>query len=158
MGVTGSGKSTVGGLLAARLGVPFVDADDLHSHESIAKMTRGEPLVDADRWPWLERVADEVASARERDGLVVACSALRASYRKAIRRGENDILFVHLAPSDELLALRLHARTGHFMPPSLLASQLAVVEELSVDEEGVTVDSAASAAEIADLVMDRLVR
>ncbi|WP_200932272.1 gluconokinase [Yonghaparkia sp. Root332] len=156
MGVAGSGKSTVGALLAERLGAPFVDADALHSDESIAKMTRGEPLVDADRWPWLARVADVVATGREGRGVVIACSALRTAYRDAIRRGTDDVVFVHLAADESVLAARLQTRTGHFMPPALLASQLDALEGLSPCENGVTITASAHPTTIADLLVDQL--
>lgn len=156
MGVTGSGKTSVGAVLAQRLAVPFVDADSLHSQDNIAKMTRGEPLVDDDRWPWLKRVADQLEVGRENHGMVIACSALRKTYRDAIRRDTDDVFFVHLAPHERLLATRLNSREGHFMPPGLLSSQLATLEELSAEELGTTVDSEAPAAKIVDYIVNLL--
>lgn len=132
MGVSGSGKSTVGALLAERLGVPFADADDLHPASNVAKMASGQALVDDDRSPWLEAVGETLAAAS--GGLVVACSALKRGYRDVIRASAPDTVFVHLHGSRELLAERLGARTGHFMPRSLLDSQLETLEEPGIDE------------------------
>lgn len=141
MGVSGSGKSTIGSLLAEHLGLPFADADDLHPAANVRKMAAGEPLDDADRWPWLALVGDALAGAST-TGLVIACSALKRSYRDAIRAAAPAAVFVHLTGSRELLASRLGHREGHFMPTSLLDSQLATLEPLAADEPGVTVDIA----------------
>jgi gluconokinase len=144
MGVSGSGKSTVGRLLAERLGADFVDADDLHSAESRAKMAAGIPLTDDDRWPWLQRVgavlARETGAGRP---AVVACSALRAAYRDLLREAAGGpVRFVHLHGSRELLERRLGEREGHFMPSSLLDSQLETLELLTAHEAGSVVDVA----------------
>lgn len=158
MGVAGSGKTTVGSALATALGWPFVDADDLHAPASIAKMARGEPLDDADRWPWLDRLRariDEALAATEnagpgrkgrpgsagRQGLVLACSALKASYRARLAGADagGRVRFVHLAGSPELFQARLAGRAGHFMKPAMLASQLATLE---VPVNALTVDAA----------------
>lgn len=138
MGVSGSGKSTVGWLLARRLDVAFVDADGLHPPANVAKMTAGEPLTDADRLPWLRAVAAELAAAPA--GAVVACSALRRRYRDVLRDGAPGVTFVHLDGSRDVLAARLAARLDHFMPASLLDSQLATLEPLDADEAGVVLD------------------
>ena len=135
MGVSGAGKSAVGAALAAALGVPFVDGDDLHPEANVARMAAGISLTDADRAPWLERVGAALAAAP--DGLVVACSALKRAYRDAIRIAVPDAAFVHLAGSSALLRRRLDARAGHFMPTALLDSQLATLEPLDPDEAGV---------------------
>ena len=124
MGVSGAGKTTIGQALAAALGWPFVEADDLHPPANVAKMARGEPLDDADRAPWLEAVA---ARMRALDDGVVACSALRERYRDVLRV-RPDVRFVLLDVPPALLQQRLAARRGHFMPPSLLPSQLATLE------------------------------
>ena len=137
MGVSGSGKSTVGERLAARLGVPFADADDFHPPENIRKMSAGTPLDDADRAPWLAAMADWL-SARVRldEGGVLVCSALKRRYRDRLRRATPALLFLHLDGPEELIARRLRARRGHFMPPSLLRSQFETLERLQEDERG----------------------
>jgi carbohydrate kinase (thermoresistant glucokinase family) len=139
MGVAGSGKSTIGPLLAEALGAPFLDGDSLHSEANVRKMTAGIPLTDQDRWPWLARVGQALADSG-RAGLVVACSALRRRYRVAILDQAPGATFVHLAGSAKTLASRLSERNGHFMPTSLLDSQLDTLEPLDENEPGVTVD------------------
>lgn len=145
MGVSGAGKSTIGALIAEKFGVPFVDADALHPLDNIEKMASGNPLEDDDRWTWLAAVGQRLEEARRR-GLVVACSALKRSYRDAIKREAPSVIFVQLRGSRQLLAGRLTGRKGHFMPESLLDSQLATLEDVQADERGVTVnvDSAIS--------------
>jgi carbohydrate kinase (thermoresistant glucokinase family) len=141
MGVSGSGKSTIGVLIARELGVPFADADDLHPLANIEKMASGVPLDDEDRRPWLETVGATLAeAARAGTGLVIACSALKRAYRDAILAQAPTTRFVHLHGSREVLAARTEGRTGHFMPPALLDSQLAVLEPLQPDEPGIVVD------------------
>ncbi len=141
MGVSGCGKSSVGAALSARLSVPYVDGDDLHPAENVAKMARGEPLTDADRWPWLDRVAGVLA---DRAPVIVGCSALKRGYRDRIRAGAGGpVRFVHLAGSRDLIAGRMAQRTGHYMPLSLLDSQFAALEAPGADEAAVTVDIAA---------------
>ena len=154
MGVSGSGKSTVGALLAERLGVPFADADDLHPPANVAKMTAGRPLDDDDRAPWLALVGTHLAGARS-TGLVMACSALKRHYRELIRDAAPETVFVHLHGSRELLAERMGARTGHFMPTALLDSQLATLEEPGEDE-GVTVGIEPSPQHIAEQIAAKL--
>ena len=138
MGVSGSGKSAVGEALAARLGVPYQDGDDLHPVENVAKMSRGEPLDDTDRHPWLERVGGWLAE--HGDGGVIACSALRRRYRDQLRGHCPDVDFLHLDGSAELITERQAGRPGHFMPASLLPSQFLTLEPLAPDEVGVAVD------------------
>ncbi|CAN5239384.1 gluconokinase [soil metagenome] len=138
MGVSGSGKSTVGELLATGLGVPFLDADDLHPITNVDKMSAGVPLTDDDRWPWLEKVGRAIAEAAA-SGIVVACSALKRSYRDAIRAEAPGTAFVYLHGSRDLLASRLGHREGHFMPASLLDSQLEALEPLVDGESGITI-------------------
>lgn len=137
-GVSGAGKSTVGDALAARLGVPFVDADSLHSAENIAKMAGGVPLTDEERQPWLLSIATRMREA-EASGLVMACSALKRSYRDMIRQSAPATFFAVLSGPKELLHARLAGRAGHYMPLHLLDSQLASFEELEPDERGVTI-------------------
>jgi gluconokinase len=139
MGVSGSGKSTVGAALARRLRVPFVDADALHPPANIAKMTAGEPLDDGDRYPWLQKVGEWLAG--HRDGGVASCSALKRRYRNQLRAYCPGVEFLCLSGSPELIAARLAARPGHFMPAALLQSQLDALEPLGADEGGVTVDA-----------------
>jgi beta-N-acetylhexosaminidase len=142
MGVSGCGKTTIGDLVACELGVPFLDGDSLHPVENVAKMAAGTPLTDEDRWPWLATVGRELAAAGN-GGLVLACSALRRSYRDAIRKQAPDTMFLHLLGSKEVLGSRLGGRSGHFMPAALLDSQLATLEPLDIDEPGIMVDIAA---------------
>ncbi len=140
MGASGVGKSTVGAAIAASLGVGFVDADDLHPAANVAKMQAGIPLTDDDRWPWLALVGAALADAPA-EGLVMACSALKRAYRDAIRAAAPSTRFVHLAVPKQALTERVAARPGHFMPASLVDSQLEALEPLEADESGVTVDS-----------------
>ncbi|WP_055534154.1 gluconokinase, partial [Streptomyces graminilatus] len=139
MGVSGTGKTTVGLLLAARLGVPYAEADDFHSSASIRKMTAGIPLTDDDRWPWLDAIG-EWAHGRAGLGGVVSCSALKRVYRDRLRSAAPGVVFVHLAGEQGLVAERVAARRGHFMPAALLDSQFAILEPLGADEVGVVVD------------------
>jgi gluconokinase len=132
MGPSGSGKSAVGALLAARLGAEFVDGDDLHPAANVAKMSAGTPLDDADRMPWLDRIAARLTGS---DDIVLACSALARRYRQRILDGAPDARFLELRVSREELLRRMSARS-HFMPPALLASQLATLEHLTADEPG----------------------
>ena len=145
MGVSGSGKSTVGAQLAKAIGAPFTDGDDLHPPANVAKMAAGIPLDDADRWPWLAAVGRALAEAGPH-GLVVACSALKRVYRDAIRAEAPTARFVELDSTPASLAARMAHRPGHFMPPSLLASQLALLEPLAADEPGVRIPNGEPAA------------
>jgi gluconokinase len=141
MGVSGSGKSTLAALLAQRLGWPLQEGDALHPQANVDKMAAGQPLDDADRQPWLRRVGawiDQRAAAGEPG--IVTCSALRRAYRDVLRR--DFVRFVHLTGDRRLLAQRMQDRNGHFMPPSLLDSQLATLEAPSADEAAITIDIA----------------
>jgi gluconokinase len=154
MGVSGSGKSTVGAALAQRLGVPFADADDLHPPENIAKMTAGHPLDDADRRPWLETIGEWLAA--HPDGGVVSCSALKRTYRDQLRQHVAGLEFLHLAGTRGVIARRQASRPGHFMPASLLDSQFATLEPLEADERGVVIDVDQSVDAIVQQYVDRL--
>lgn len=137
MGVSGSGKSTVGAALARRLGVPFADADEFHSPANVAKMAAGKPLDDDDRYPWLEAVGQWLAV---HDDGVMSCSALKRRYRDQLRSHCSYIEFLNLTGSPELIGRRQAGRPGHFMPSSLLMSQFEALESLEPDEHGMTLD------------------
>jgi gluconokinase len=139
MGVSGSGKSTVGAALAQRLRVPFADADDFHPPANIAKMTAGHPLDDDDRHPWLEAIGQWLAQQCGTGG-VMSCSALKRRYRDQLRGHCADVAFLHLSGTPEVISRRQASRPGHFMPASLLASQFATLEPLDADELGATID------------------
>jgi gluconokinase len=145
MGVSGAGKTTIGQALAADLHVPFIDGDDLQPAANVRKMASGTALTDADRAPWLTRVGEALASA---PGVVVACSALRRAYRDAIRAVAFDAVFVQLDVDPGELDTRLHHRRHHYMPASLLPSQLATLEPIAADENGVIVDASGAPDEV----------
>ena len=151
MGVSGTGKSTIGRALAETLSLPFVEGDDLHPESNIAKMAAGVPLTDADRAPWLDRIAAELDRP-----VVVTCSALKRAYRDRLRRAAPDLVLVYLHGAPELLASRMAQRDGHFMPTTLLESQLATLEEPAPDEATIPVDVMLRPDEIVELVTDRL--
>ncbi|HEY5221964.1 MAG TPA: gluconokinase [Microbacteriaceae bacterium] len=157
MGVSGCGKTSVGTLLADRLGWAFEEGDSLHPAANIAKMASGHPLNDEDRWPWLEKVAEwcEQLLADGTNG-VITCSALKRSYRDLINRGSKGIEFVYLRGEMKLIAERLAARHGHFMPPRLLASQFADLEEPGDDEPSIRVHIGPGPEEIANTIIARL--
>jgi carbohydrate kinase (thermoresistant glucokinase family) len=152
MGVAGSGKSTVGRLLAQRLGVEFLEGDELHPPRNVERMAAGIALTDADRRDWLVEIARQLADARAgHHGLVVSCSALKRSYRDTLRAASSDLAFVHLHGSTELLESRMRARADHFMPVSLLTSQLQTLEPpAAATERAVTFDAALPAAQLAE--------
>jgi len=149
MGVAGTGKTTIGPLLAARLGVPYAEGDDFHPQANIDKMTAGTPLTDEDRWPWLDAIG---AWAHDRDGLggVVSSSALKRGYRDRLRAAAPGIVFVHLTGDRALIEDRMSHRHGHFMPTALLDSQFATLQPLQADEAGVAVDVSGSPGEITE--------
>lgn len=154
MGVSGTGKSTVAKALQERLGWSFAEGDDLHPATNVAKMAAGIPLEDADRWPWLDVIAAWTSEkADEGQSTIVTCSALRRAYRDRLRGAAAGTVFVHLVGSPELLAERMGARKGHFMPSSLLASQLDALEPLEPDEPGFAVDVDATTDAIVDKVV-----
>lgn len=149
MGVAGSGKTAVGGRLAERLGVPYVDGDDLHPQANIDKMSAGHPLDDDDRRPWLITIGEWLHDHRE-TGAVATCSALRRSYRDLLRRSCPGVPFIHLAGTRDLIVERVSGREGHFMPASLVDSQFDTLEPLEPDEPGITVEVTATVDEIVD--------
>jgi gluconokinase len=138
MGVSGSGKSTVGAALAQRLRVPFADGDDFHPPANVDKMTAGQALDDDDRYPWLEAIGQWLAD--HHDGGVMSCSALKRKYRDQLRRHCADVEFLHLSGTPEVIGKRQASRPGHFMPASLLQSQFATLEPLDPDERGTAID------------------
>lgn len=157
MGVSGAGKTTIASLLARRLGWDFLDADDLHPPANHAKMARGEPLNDEDRWPWLAAVSDWMRTRQKRgDAAVVACSALKRIYRDRLRAGVAELAIVFIQADAELLAERLKRRSGHFMPPSLLASQFEALEPPGPDEHAIVVDAHRPPEEIIGQALERL--
>jgi gluconokinase len=153
MGVAGCGKSSVGEALAQRLHIPYRDGDDLHTPEAVEKMRQGIPLTDADRGPWLDRVARILATEAP---VIVGCSALKRSYRDRIRASAGGpVTFIHLSGSRDLIAARMAARTGHYMPTSLLDSQFAALEPPGPDE-AITVDIDQPLPAITDAILTKL--
>lgn len=155
MGVSGCGKSSVGSALAEALGARFIDGDDLHPEANKAKMGAGIPLDDDDRWPWLDLVGKALA---EGAGTVIACSALKRAYRDRIRATAPNTFFVHLDGTREILQQRLGGRKGHFMPATLLDSQLAILEPLETDEFGSVIDIDQSLSQIIALAQALITR
>ncbi|MFI1439948.1 gluconokinase [Streptomyces fructofermentans] len=155
MGVAGTGKTTIGPLLAERLGVPYAEGDDFHPEANIAKMSAGTPLTDEDRGPWLDAIG---AWAHGRAGLggVVSSSALKRAYRDRLRAAAPGIVFVHLSGDRALIEDRMAQRKGHFMPTALLDSQFATLQPLQADEAGTAVDVAGSPGEITDRAVEAL--
>lgn len=157
MGVSGCGKSTVGRALAQALGLPFVEGDDLHPPRNVALMAAGTPLTDEDRRDWLNTLAEVLAGAAARGhGVVVSCSALKRAYRDRLRAGAPGTRFVFLHGSPELLGARLAGRSGHYMPLSLLPSQLATLEPPAEDEQAIAADIALPPEAIVAAVRQRL--
>ncbi|KAF4405632.1 MULTISPECIES: gluconokinase [Streptomyces] len=157
MGVAGAGKTTIGRMVAGRLGVPYADADDFHPPENIAKMTAGTPLDDEDRRPWLAALGQWLAE-HSADGGVVSCSALKRRYRKQLSEAAPGAFFLHLDGSADVIAQRMAHRKGHFMPPSLLRSQIADLQPLERDERGAAVSIDGTPEQTTDLALDALRR
>ncbi|MGA4842958.1 gluconokinase [Streptomyces sp. G45] len=149
MGVAGTGKTTVGALLAARLGVPYAEGDGFHPEANIAKMSAGTPLTDEDRWPWLDAIG-RWAHGRAGLGGVVSCSALKRSYRERLLAAAPGLVFLHLTGDRALIEERMAQRKGHFMPTALLDSQFATLQPLGPDEPGVAVDVSGTPEEITE--------
>ncbi len=154
MGVSGSGKSTLALELASRLGLPMAEADEFHPPENIAKMSEQIPLTDEDRWPWLHALRDWMTrQARDGTGSIITCSALRRSYRDVLRQARGQVLFLHVTVDTPRLTDRLEHRSGHFMPPSLLESQLATLETLDPDEDGVVLSNDTTVDQLTEAAM-----
>jgi len=157
MGVSGSGKSTVAQSLAQRLDWRFEDGDRFHPASNVAKMSAGHPLTDEDRWPWLKAIADEIdRSCAAGERVVIACSSLKRAYRDILVHGRHDVRFIFLDGTQDLIASRLAARKGHFMPPGLLASQFRTLETPGADERPITVSIDASVEHIVDDIFTQL--
>jgi gluconokinase len=157
MGVSGSGKSTIAEKMAEHLGWRYEDGDKFHPASNVAKMSAGHPLTDEDRWPWLQAIADEIDRAcKVGEHVVIACSALKRSYRDVLVHGRDDVRIVYLRGTQELIAGRLAERKGHFMPPGLLASQFKTLEPPDPDEHPLTVSIDASVEEIVDDITGQL--
>ncbi len=151
MGVAGSGKTTLALELRRRLGWPYAEADEFHPRANIDKMSAGTPLTDEDRRPWLAAIRDWLTEqARAGRSTIVTCSALRLAYRDVLRSAEGRVVFVHLTADAGLLAERMAHRSGHFMPPALLPSQLATLEPLVAGEDGIAIEVDVAPAEVAE--------
>ena len=157
MGVSGSGKSTIGEKLAERLGWSYEDGDKFHPASNVAKMGAGQPLTDEDRWPWLRAIADEIDRVCEAgEHAVIACSALKRAYRDILVHGRSDVRIIYLKGGQDLIASRLALRKGHFMPPGLLASQFKTLEPPDESENPVIVSIDASVDAIVDDIIRQL--
>ncbi|HEY6223544.1 MAG TPA: gluconokinase [Gemmatimonadales bacterium] len=155
MGVSGAGKTVVGSLLADALAVGFLEGDALHPPENVQRMAQGIPLTDDDRRPWLAAIAARIADARRtKAGLVVACSALKRLYRDVLRGADGELIFVHLTGNAALIRRRLAQRVGHYMPATMLDSQLATLEIPGTDEHALTCD----VADAPEAIVTRIVR
>ncbi|QJD94318.1 gluconokinase [Duganella dendranthematis] len=154
MGVSGCGKSSVGLQLAGALDVPFLEGDTYHSYANVAKMTAGVPLTDSDRADWLQALHQQIRDARLKDsGLVLSCSSLKRRYRDLLRSADPALRFAHLAGPRELIASRMAARKDHYMPTTLLDSQLAALEPLQEDEAGIVLDIGKPPAELVQQIL-----
>ena len=158
MGVSGCGKSTVGAALAGRMNKSFIDADDYHPKANLEKMSRGIPLNDEDRWPWLEHLGKVLGELSRREDMVVcACSALRREYRERLKKAAAEpILFVHLSGGEEIIARRLCVRSDHFMPSELLESQFAILEPPTVEENVLSVEIGVSVSKLAEHIHNEI--
>ena len=157
MGVSGSGKTTVASKLAERLHWTFEDGDRFHPKSNVEKMSAGQPLTDEDRWPWLNAIADEIERVcKARGHVVVACSALKRTYRDVLLRGRDDVRIVFLNGTQQLIAHRLSLRKDHFMPPGLLDSQFRTLEPPGLDENAIDVSIDATVDAIVDDIVSKL--
>jgi gluconokinase len=159
MGVSGSGKTTVGAALARRVGWPFLDADDMHPPANVAKMAAGVPLDDSDRLPWLKRIAEWIADRRSAgQAAVVGCSALKRAYRDRLRGADPDLVVVHLAGERDQLEARLAQRRGHFFPAALLDAQLADLEPPAADEHPIEIHIGGTVTETVESIVRALAK
>jgi carbohydrate kinase (thermoresistant glucokinase family) len=157
MGVSGSGKTTIAKLLATAEGWTLLEGDQFHPPANVAKMAAGTPLTDEDRWPWLRAIAAAIDALRARgENAVVACSALRRAYRDILIGDRRDVRLIYLKGSQALIAERMKARKGHFMPPALLESQFQTLEEPGPDENPITVEIGGTPDEIVRPIMEKL--
>ena len=157
MCVAGSGKTTIGEKLAEQLGWVYEDGDSFHPKANVEKMSAGQPLTDDDRWPWLQAIADEIDRVCSRAGhVVISCSALKRPYRDVLVHGRGDVRIVYLDGTQDLIARRLAARKGHFMPPTLLESQFKTLQPPGPDENPVTVSIDAPVEQIVDDIVRKL--
>ncbi|MFI7357038.1 gluconokinase [Streptomyces avidinii] len=156
MGVAGTGKTTVGRLLAEALGVPYAEGDAFHPAANVAKMSAGTPLDDADRGPWLDAIGEWIRNSGELRGGVIAASALKRAYRDRLRAAAPGVVFVHLTGERPLIEKRMADRRGHFMPTTLLDSQFATLEPLQQDEPGVVVDVSGSFEDVTERALAAL--
>ena len=155
MGVSGSGKTAVGTALAERLGIRYLDGDNFHPASNVAKMSRGQPLTDADRWPWLTQIGRQLAAAMS--PTIIGCSALKRAYRSHIAHEAGaPVLFIYLAGSREVIEARMKARKGHFMPAALLTSQFATLEPPGPDENAITIDIDQPVEGVVDAIIAKL--
>lgn len=154
MGVSGCGKSEIGSRLAAELGLPFLEGDSFHPAENVAKMSAGIPLNDHDRAGWLLTLQGKIREAAQRgEGLVLSCSSLKRRYRDLLREADPDLRFAHLSGERAVIEGRMQARTGHYMPPSLLDSQLRDLEPLQADEAGLRLDLTLPPQQLVSLIL-----
>jgi len=153
MGVSGCGKTTVGKLLSKQTGLPFFDADDFHPPENVRKMESGQPLNDEDRQPWLEILSEKISEWNRSSGAILACSALKETYREILRSGEGNTGFVYLNGSRSVIFDRMKLREGHYMPPELLDSQFEALEE---PKNALVVDIRHAPEEIAKQIVNKL--
>jgi gluconokinase len=157
MGVSGSGKTTLATLLSERLGWPYAEADDFHPPANVDKMTAGVALDDEDRWPWLRTIRDWLTTAaRAGTSTIVTCSALKRAYRDVLAEAEGRVRFLHLTAPTELIGSRLASRAGHFMPAALLPTQVAALQPLAQDEDGLTLVVDVPPGELADRAVEAL--
>ncbi|MFP5314095.1 MAG: gluconokinase [Actinomycetes bacterium] len=157
MGVSGSGKTTIATALSDRLGWTYAEADEFHSPANIERMTQGIPLTDEDRKPWLESIAGWISEkSAHGESTIVTCSALKKAYRDVLAAADGDVRFVHLLGDVELIRSRMKTRTGHFMPESLLPSQVSTLEPLQEDERGLTVENVRPPAAVLERIMAEL--